>query len=170
MIRFKEFNEQFVNTMVMKGGTRPGQYDMFVNPTKKELREIESQSFQGYGFRFMADFKEKKIYMWSNEVVHQEMIEKNQSLFPQIIWKEYWHNADEADRYISGHIDSGQIKSDVWRSFGSRFKAAKGDGTRIGLQRAPFYNMEMNDFKWLSKYIDPKETKKLVTDITRHFK
>ncbi|MFA5025079.1 MAG: hypothetical protein WC503_01030 [Candidatus Shapirobacteria bacterium] len=43
--------------------------DIFVNPNSKELKEIERKSWGGQ-VRFLADFKEKKLYVWSSELIH----------------------------------------------------------------------------------------------------
>lgn len=159
--------EKYVNSIKNKEKV----YDMFVNPSKKEIAEIESQSFNGEGFRFLIDFKEKKVYMWSTEVIHEKMIEENPSIFPQIIWKEYWSTGLDTDRFMSGHVESGKVGSDIWRAFEEKAKRLKGNIAKEGYQRAKFYNMERNDFSWLAKYdINPNEAKKLVTNITRHFK
>lgn len=159
--------EKYVNTIKHSSST----YDMFVNPSKKEIAEIESQSFNGEGFRFLADFKEKKVYIWSTEIIHAQMIEDNPKTFTQILWNEYWAHAMDADRFLSGTIENGSVESDIWRAFDSKANRLKGNMAREGLQKAPFWNMERNDFKWLAKYgINPNEAKRLVTNVTRWFK
>jgi len=47
--------------------------NIFVNPNSKELKEIEKKSWGGQ-VRFLADFKEKKLYVWSSELIHYTAI------------------------------------------------------------------------------------------------
>ena len=41
-------------------------YEIFVNPSKKELSEFGAE-----GFRFIADAKKKKVYVFSPYILHQ---------------------------------------------------------------------------------------------------
>ena len=46
--------------------------DIFVNPSSsKEFKDMEEQSWGGQ-VRFIADFKKKKLYVWSSELIHYD--------------------------------------------------------------------------------------------------
>lgn len=52
-------------------------YEIFLNPTSSELRDIEQDSVYSYeGVRFLADPKEKYVYVWSSSVLHHTVFEK----------------------------------------------------------------------------------------------
>jgi len=44
-------------------------YDIFVNPDSKELRDLGRSEKENY-IRYIIDFKKKKLYIFSSELVH----------------------------------------------------------------------------------------------------
>lgn len=74
MSRLKNFiKEEWMNTY--KYSLVPGlsnSVDVFVNPSRKEFREVHNNN-QKYS-RFVLDNKKKKLYIWSGtEALHREM-------------------------------------------------------------------------------------------------
>lgn len=156
-------NEKYVASMKHgNGGGYGGMTDVFANPSKKEIKEVESQSFDGYGFRFIIDFQENIVYMWSNRIIHKWMVAKNPKLFPDLKWDEYFMHHKQVDRYFSGHLDSGQIVSDVWNAFARRSPSMTDE------DKKPFIAMHKHDKKWLLKYnIEPRQIQKIVNTVVK---
>ena len=65
-MKFRDYliNEDFLTaTKNIKGGT----VEIFENPSRKEMREAMDK----FGLRFIADSKNKKVYVWkSSEMLH----------------------------------------------------------------------------------------------------
>lgn len=64
-------------------------YEIFVNPTKKELNEFDKE-----GYRFLADAKAKKLYVFHSYILHQYAAD---------------HIFGEIDLYKSPHILAGTM-------------------------------------------------------------
>ena len=126
-------NERFLNTVRIKSGFNAGDYDVFVNPSKKERQEVLSV---GGGYRYIIDFLKKKVYVFTTETYHQMIMDDVPDL-PS--FNSFWQNGQHHDRIFTGDW-SGRHNSDALF--------------------APIYtNEEMRDFleqdwKWVSRYID----------------
>ena len=60
--------------------------DVFVNPTKSELMEL------GGMFRFIADAKHKKLYVFGHNLFHADVwMKKNESKMKKVVakWSDY---------------------------------------------------------------------------------
>ena len=66
--------EEFVTagrSTLFLAGRKTNSFDIFVNPSNKELQELRTSCRDGY-VRFIADFKNKKLYVWDSEFIHME--------------------------------------------------------------------------------------------------
>jgi hypothetical protein len=127
-------NEKYVNTLSIKG-FGAGDYEVFVNPTSKERKEVTVASdYRGY--RYLLDFKQKKVYIVSSETFHEELMNRTPEL-PN--FNEFWHQGKHHDRIFTGDF-SGRHSSDALY--------------------APIYtNQELRellkqDWNWAKRYID----------------
>lgn len=123
-------NEKYFKRIKGRYGTS---FEVFVNPTKKELMEAGAGD---YGVRFIADNKYKKLYVWNAlKLIHQEAWE-SMGFSGHIIYK---------DDYMLGqarHIGSGR-----WL-VRSNYEKRMQDQTDYD---------RFKRFKWVQKYIDIKE-------------
>ena len=74
MIKIRNFKEEFYDAMEL------GNYhEIFVNPTKKELDIVYNEEpYNEYysGIRFIADNKNKKLYVFNSNLLHGYAVEK----------------------------------------------------------------------------------------------
>ena len=47
--------------------------EIFLNPSKKEIKEVTAWS--GFGYRFLIDFKNKEFYVWTDSLFHEPVME-----------------------------------------------------------------------------------------------
>lgn len=67
-------------------GVKPGNditFEIFVNPTSKELRELFLDSSDG-AVRYVADFKSKKLYVWKSDYIHLEGLNALHDMIPDL--------------------------------------------------------------------------------------
>ena len=126
-------NEKY--EMRIKVGSKS--YEVFVNPSLKEMREVDSIS----GFRFMADDRNKKVYVWdAYAALHEEA------------WEQ---------------IKNGRLKNDVYKGYilpgYSSFEGTKpymdeADGDNYFENYMEDEDIDMvsvlKKWKWVNKYID----------------
>lgn len=129
-MRLKQYlTEKYFKRVKGRYGTS---FEVFVNPTKKELMEVGGGE---YGIRFIADDEYKKLYVWNAlKLIHQEA------------WEAMGFKGHIAyrDDYMLGqarHIGSGKwlVKSNYEKR----------------MQKQTDYD-RFEKFKWVQKYIDIK--------------
>lgn len=139
--------EKYLDTIKNYAGN---EIDIFVNPTKRDMREIKDS----YGYRFIIDFYDKKIYMWSAMgAIHADIV-KGLGLD-----RKKMTNGGYKDRYFTGTVDwlIPRIMSDI-------FEHGNYDSKHDDIQ-----SMLNQDIKWLDKYIDTKELVKELELILKRF-
>ena len=99
--------EKYLNT-ISTSGWRAGDYEVFLNPTSKERRElIKAADYRGY--RYLIDFKQKKVYIVSSETFHMELMNELPEL-PD--FDSFWKQGKHHDRIFTGDY-SGRHNSDA---------------------------------------------------------
>lgn len=99
--------EKYLNT-ISTSGYSAGDYEVFTNPTSKERREVTVASdYRGY--RYLLDFKKKKVYIVSSETFHQDLMNELPDL-PD--FDSFWHGGKHHDRIFTGDF-SGRHNSDA---------------------------------------------------------
>jgi hypothetical protein len=147
----KSFKEQYYNSTKIRGTT----FDIFVNPTRKELAELKSISKEGV--RFFVDCKKKNIYMYSAEVLHDDMVDHISDL-SWFNYTKYYMEGKQVDRVFSGHMAWGsKVESDTWNIGGDLWRHA-----RTPENIADMKTLLFTDMTWLDKYISAKEVKSII--------
>jgi hypothetical protein len=141
--------------------------DVMKNPSPKELKEVEHQSFNDAGFRFLIDFKQKDVYVWADTATHDQIFDKNPLMLPTTSYNLYTNSADDVDRYFTGHVESGQVKSDIWFAFKYKYEHDMG---MFGVDINNFRTMQKHNKSWISKYgINPREVQKIVDAVVKAY-
>src|SRR5574343_187779 len=89
-MKFKEYLQEEWYKNIDVGYSKHDYIDIFVNPSIKELREIETIN-NSNEIRFIVKFPEEKIYVWSAwKAIHGDV---EQELNPNYSWSKYdWSN------------------------------------------------------------------------------
>ena len=144
MIKIKSFKEKFFDALELYKGRY---YEIFVNPTPQEMNDAGSQSTlytDVVGVRFIAYLKTKKVYVWSSDVVHRELMDKIIDNFPE--FKEKGNALFGTAEKVSGK----------WDMTASDFME--------GTQSYTLINKILDqDWSWVNRYI-------YVTDFLNHLK
>lgn len=162
MSKFQSYlNEKFVNAIKWYNED----IEIFINPSNNEMRDIQTNSPIGY--RFFVDFNNKKIYMFSSEIIHLDILEEVRGLIPNFSTRDYWlYTSGEkyVDRIFSGHGQWGDKKvySDTWQKGCDLWQHIKKYGD---LMHPQLIKMLSNDMTWLNKWLDTKQIKKYTQDL-----
>lgn len=137
--------EKYLNT-IRTSGYNAGDYEVFTNPTSKERQElIKNSDYRGY--RYLIDFKQKKVYIVSSKTFHQELMDNIKELPP---FDEFWRLRKHHDRIFTGDY-SGRHNSDAL--FGPVYKKKELE-----------YLLSL-DWSWAKRYLDDIEgIKQMVQD------
>jgi hypothetical protein len=121
------FHNAYLSPFFLKN-TVGKSYEVFVNPSKKEISEFKD------GYRFVANAKDKKLYIFNVHILHQ--------LAANDLW-------DSIDLYESPHILTGTI-------VGNKIEDLVPFGEDAGLvyKKKFFKDMKEYDWSWLGKYFD----------------
>ena len=107
--------EKYLNTIKQTLGYNDGDYEVFINPSKRDLKD----AWEGdYGYRFIIDFKNKKTYVAASSVYHTTMMDK----LPQLpshdsFWKQRKHPyilTGDAEAY-NHKVNSDALISGIYR-------------------------------------------------------
>lgn len=105
MVKFSElFQEEFLTGEKIRGSY----YEIFVNPTKEEVRDL------GDSYRVIIDAKEKRIYVTDSDLLHYDMarIIKGEGYLSGFNYDDYWKRGKGVDRIITMNIDGMEYYSD----------------------------------------------------------
>ena len=143
--------EKYLNTFHQDYGNED--FEVFINPSKKELRELVNQ--EG-GFRFLIDFKNKKFYAFSSRMFHDTVISKLPNL-PN--WIEFWKKGVGLEYIYTGAKAGDRYESDAMIRFGAESYKYEGKLKQLSEQ----------DWRWTGSFIDAKAVKKTVdVNIGKH--
>jgi len=146
-MRFEQYlNEKYI-------GTYHEITEVFLNPSKRELKDAIAVT--GYGYRFMVDFKKKEFYAWTDRIFHDHIMtwlrdEQGRNYLPD--FHSYWYKGKENDFIFTGSYstyDGGTFESD-------HMYTVEKNGSLDALLA--------QDMTWLNKYIDSKKMKALFQD------
>lgn len=138
--------------------------DIFTNPTKKELKELEvwgnDNRFQG--FRFIVDFDTKTLYVSNTIMIHYDMF-----LVPEIkasvgTWSNYIGKG--SDKIFTGDCESHDFKNINSDTYYISF----GNGARRESVLDNLKKLRSKDFSWLSKWMNPQEVIDIVDRAIEH--
>ena len=116
-------------------------YEVFVNPTKKEIKDAIGDSD---GYRYTIDFKHKKVYVFSADAVHEDLFNMVDELPSYFM---YW-NGDRTHSFIfTGAVERGNVH------YSDAILVYAGDDLRALLDQ---------DWKWVSKYLDVKAIRNMI--------
>lgn len=133
--------EKYLNAI--KSPTTSGTYEIFVNPTKKEMKEVDD----GGGYRYVIDHKNKKFYVFSALTFHKNMMNATPEL-PN--FDDYWYKLKSVEYIYTGDAYKNAHGSDAMSKFGgqSLFSQKVSDKLKVLLNQ---------DWSWLSKYLTASE-------------
>lgn len=166
-------NEKFFNATK----THSGIFEVFENPSSKELKELMDSS--PYGVRWVANFEQKKVYMWGTNAIHDEIIIANPKMVPkEFNYKGYWYEGKYIDKVFTGAMmRHGTVESDTWKGDGDLWQTAKRlrdirrmdnpKDTQLQEMKERLNTMASNDFGWLNKWMTGNEVKKIVVDLNK---
>jgi hypothetical protein len=141
--------EKYLDTI--KHGSQ--MYDVFINPDKKELRELSKAG--GSGYRFIIDFDTKQIYVMSaSSMIHYDMFSVIKDIKKITTWEKYHREA--SSRLFTGDCDENDFKNINSDTFILSFRGMRKEDRLKNLKE-----LRSKDFSWLSKWMNPKE----ITDI-----
>jgi hypothetical protein len=154
-------NEKYFDSL------RDGGIEVFVNPSKKEIKDAISVS--GYGFRFLVDFKKKLVYVWSDKAFHEIVMDwmrkKGNKDIPN--FDAYWYSGVEATRFFTGSVDKdGSVHSDHTYFLKNRNK----DGqvfTEYKEEDSLADIILAQDMGWLNKYLNINRLRSSLTKDVR---
>lgn len=156
-------NEKFYNGF-MHYGT---EIEVFVNPSSKELKELKDNNSE---IRFLANMKEKKVYMWDGDrVTHEDAVDGGVMPTSGFNYRRYVFTGENADIIFGGTVltQSGKLESDSWdarptANYPKTDLEKMADKSTLESVR----KMTKNNFSWLKKYgVDPKATKDIVDSL-----
>ena len=156
-MKFQQYlNEKFYNATKIWGHD----VEIFVNPSKRELRDIQEKSPIGY--RYIVDFDNKKIYYWHSEVIHIDILQDFPRMVPQFNhgnYLNYVHSGAFSQRIFTGHGTWGskEVESDTWKIGGDLWNAIGKDDDLLISKLREFTKLNMT---WLNKYLDTKQVKR----------
>ena len=106
--------QRYLNEKFFVGAKARNHYfEIFVNPTSKEFDELHRAH---QNLRFILDVHQKKIYMWSADVIHVDMLEASSDLMKALGMKEpedlYMGTLDDYSRIFTGTLEGGRTLSD----------------------------------------------------------
>ena len=139
--------EKYLNEKFFTGLQRYSEtFEIFKNPSKKEIKEVSSHSGQGY--RCLIDFKNQNFYVWSDVLFHEfamTEIKKTDQAIPT--FQAYWYKGKGGGDILTG--------SSTGRSFYSDYIGIVEDAHtgRLYLK---------HDWNWLKKYIDIEELYEMI--------
>jgi hypothetical protein len=108
---------------------RVGIYEIFKNPDRKEIQSINHNYI-----RYIADFKENDLYVWDNELIHYEVIERVPEIY--ISW-----DYDNIDSISNQYYSYGEAK--VLKNGKLQFHSSETGRDRME-------NNEINNLKWVT--------------------
>jgi hypothetical protein len=130
-------NEKFFDAMKHNGDI----FEIFVNPSKKELKEVIA--FSGHGYRFFIDFKKKNFYAWSDVLFHEPAMGKIKELDSSIpTFHAYWYKFKGSGDYFTGSSTGREVYSDYIQTV---------EDMQTGQQYLD------HDWSFLKRYLSPSE-------------
>ena len=130
-----------------------GDYEIFVNPSKSEYRDLMMDD----GIRYTIDFRDKKIYVTSANVIHQDLW----NVIPNLPdFDKYWSSYDGyRDMIYTGDFDGLRHSSDAL--FGPIHRPEE------------LENLLKQDWKWVNRILPrgndiPKIIKKQMDTLYRN--
>ena len=136
--------ERYLSAIQSSGDT----YEIWKNPSKKELWDLSSEGY--YGYRFILDFSKKNAYFASQDIFHQSMMTdpmmKKELNFN---WALYWAMGKGSDRIIMGscQFDMQSVNSDSLRAWYQTLQKDKYEEVVANLKK-----IQAVGFDWLKKY------------------
>jgi hypothetical protein len=119
-------NEKYFGTV--RTFTPPaGDYEIFVNPSKKEMREATDEDG---GYRYIIDFKRKKVWMWNANAIHMDIFNVVDEIKPD----------DDLALLFTGDFDGKKYNSDTLNMYDEKDAKA----------------LLNQDWKWVDRYLDAK--------------
>ena len=154
-------NEKYVNSIKWYDYD----VDVFVNPSRIDLRDLQKTSPIGY--RYIVDFDTKKIYYFHSEIIHMDILGEIPNMVPnfnQMRYMTYVNGGAFLDRIFTGHgtWDSKDVESDTWQINGDFWTNTKAHGD---VMYQPLKDMLNRDMKWLNKWLNTKQIKKMAQDL-----
>ena len=134
------------------------EYEMFVNPTSKELRTIDNDSV-----RFFCDPKDEKVYVFPSDLIHFDAIVASDRLKGELgLRPGNWHE---------------KVFSGVAKREGTVFVATESDTFQLGYKSHPDEMKKMidllssSDWVWADKYIKgiSKLCKKILNNLNANY-
>lgn len=155
-MRFNKYlTEKYYNTF-KNPYNRKKSFDVFINPTTKELKEVIDGSDQyGQGYRYIVDTTKKKVYVFSLDMVHETIFDADPS-FPKFL--DYWMNGEMLGHIYTGHVEYGNDKSDALTHFYKLAKQEKNDidkgiTTDLDIMHS-LDRLTKQDWSFAKKYVD----------------
>ena len=140
--------------------------EIFVNPSKKEIRDILESAD---GFRFFMDFRKKKLYLFSDELFHRQVVSEGASKLQRELkmnWHNYWEGEDPSIAYvIMGDCDKrmNNINSDAFNQYEG------GEGRPGYIAFSKLNELAKLDYTWLSKYgFSPASVRTIVLETIKY--
>jgi hypothetical protein len=143
--------EKYLNAVKYTSDT----YEVFVNPSKKELR-----AFSG-GLRGLIDTKTKKLYIWSVWINHHNMVNSNKMMQRETgltDFRKYWKEGDQLDHIFT--FDS-EAELDYMNSDNIDYIAREVTTQKTLDDMNALYDA---DWSFMKKYMNPNITKKIIAD------
>jgi hypothetical protein len=143
--------EKYLNAVKYTGDT----WEVFVNPSKKELR-----AFSG-GLRGLIDTKTKKLYIWSVWINHHNMVNSNKMMQRETgltDFRKYWKEGDQLDHIFT--FDS-EAELDYMNSDNIDYIAREVTTQKTLDDMNALYDA---DWSFMKKYMNPNITKKIIAD------
>lgn len=150
-------NEEYVTSTKSKYSI--GTWDIYKNPSPKEINELKKVEYRSKGFRILADFDQKDIYVANNNIIHLEMMKA----LPQLKLKSNDYVKFGSDRFMTFSTMGDDMKSFVESDTINYWRYEMNDT----LFRATL-DLHNKDWDWLGKWFTVSEVKKLVIDILKY--
>jgi hypothetical protein len=137
-------NEKYLNSIQGYGED----HEVFINPTKRDMRDIKEKS--PYGYRFLINHKDKKFYAFSANTYHQVFFDGLAQEEGLPAWGQFWSGGKGNSYLFSGHTDSGgRIDTDFFMQ-----KRKEQDLVKLLGQ----------NWDWAKKYIDIDAVRNVIID------
>ena len=135
--------------------TNFGDVEIFVNPSRKDYLDMNIN----YGFRFIADMKEKKVYVWAGTGAIHSNVMDDKTVTP-MNYSSFLRGTGR-DKYFAGLQNTdGSIESDTYDALLYRIDTRREAAEAVK-------TMKTYDTKWLDKYgINGDGVKKYINKTT----
>lgn len=148
--------EEYIDST--KSNHASGTYEIYKNPTSKDMSNLKEQPDRFKGFRIIADFDNKCIYISNSDIIHEDMFKclyKTDTRFRYNHFIKFGDSSILTFQTVNDNM-KGLLDSDALNYWYS------GTNNTVIKSLRELYN---KDYSWLDKWFNSKDVKDLVGEV-----